>query len=759
MIENKNITIVEILIQGLVQGVGFRPFVYRLAQKYDLKGWVKNQNDGVKILACTDEEQLVEFVNALKKAPPPAILDQLTIKDLPYERDHYKDFSIRESVDNSDQVTVISPDIGVCDMCLKDIQHQFHRIYYPLVNCTHCGPRFSIIKDLPYDRKVTTMADFPMCPVCATEYQNLSDRRFHAQPIACNDCGPRYRMSMGDKIENDFNLILNNCVKLIKSGGIVAIKGQGGYHLSCNAFDETAVQKLRKIKLRDRKPFAVMFASVAHLKPYVRLGYQEEELLNSWRRPIILAQQLVSISNEINDGLGKLGVMLPYMPFHYLLFERLELPAIVLTSGNISANPIIIDDDLAWQHFGSSVDAVVSYNREIYNRTDDSVVMVSNGKARMIRRSRGYVPLPVKLQLPTDGIIAAGAELNNCFCVGKGYQAYLSQHIGDLKNWETYNFYTESLQRFLGLFRIKPDLIVHDMHPDYLSTRFAMEYGLSTMAVQHHHAHMAACMAEYGLDEKVIGVIMDGTGYGEDGNIWGAEFLTGDLLHFERSYHFQYLPLPGSDKAVSEPWRSAVAYLWLLYGKSGIKKDKFNFLKMIPEEAFTVVIALLDKNISCPLTSSAGRLFDAVAALLNICTHTTYHAEAPMRLESLAIASTEDSYEFNILNREISLLITFTQIIEDLEKRVEISIIATKFHNTIVNIILQIAMKMRSQSAINKVVLSGGLFQNNFILSKLEKRLELCGFEIFSPQEFPANDGGIALGQMLIAAKRRLLCV
>ena len=757
-VENRNISIVEIFIEGLIQGVGFRPYVYRLAHKYGLQGWVKNQNDGVKILLLVSESILVKFVNDLHSAPPPIKITSVVIQDQPLERLGFNGFKILKSENKSDQVTLVSPDIAVCEQCLKDIKSQRHRNNYPLVNCTHCGPRFTIIKDLPYDRSSTTMDDFSMCPQCAEEYRDIADRRFHAQPIACNNCGPIYQLKTSNLVEKNINKILNRCAQLLQQGKVIAVKGQGGYHLACNAFDNDAVKKLRKIKLRDKKPFAVMFASLEHLRIYAKVNHVEAELLQSWQRPIVLLQQLLPLASGINDGIKELGVMLPYMPFHYLLFEKLDTPAIVLTSGNLSDDPILIDDALAWQSFEKTTGAIVSYNRNIYNRTDDSVMMVANRKTRMIRRSRGYVPIPEKVAISVDGIVATGAELNNCFCLGKGSYAYLSQHIGDLKNFQTFQFFSESLNRFLNLFRVQPELIVHDLHPDYLSTRFAREYGVPAIAVQHHHAHLAACMGEHNLDEKVIGVIMDGTGYGLDGNIWGSEFITGDLMDFQRRYHFQYLPLAGGDKAVYEPWRTAVAYLWLLKGKHFCQND-FQFLQHVSGSALDILLAVLQKGINCPLSCSAGRVFDAVAALLNVCTQASYHAEAPMRLESLATVATSEFYDFGIIENEISWQPAFSQMIEDLHNKEVSSLIATRFHNTMVAVVRRVVQNIREDSGLKKVILSGGLFQNRYLLEKLENKLELDGFEIYTPVKFPANDGGLALGQLLIAAKRRALCV
>ncbi|MFC2107289.1 Sua5/YciO/YrdC/YwlC family protein, partial [Bacteroidota bacterium] len=490
------------------------------------------------------------------------------------------------------------------------------------------------------------------------------------------------------------------------------------------------------------------------------LSAEEKEVITSWRRPILLLKRkaknadIKDIAFGVCVGFSNIGVMLPYMPFHHLLFEKLELPALVLTSGNISDEPIIISDDEAINVFGDKVDAIVTYNRDIHNRTDDSVSFVENEKERIIRRSRGHVPNPINLKLNTDGIIAAGAELVNCFCIGKGNQAILSQHIGDLKNLETLEFYTESLQRLMNLFRMKPELAVCDLHPDYLSSQHINQMGIPVIGVQHHHAHIASVMAEFGIDEKVIGIAFDGVGLGTDNKIWGGEFLLCDLVDFERPYHFEYIPMPGGDKATEEPWRMALSYLYKYFGD-----DLFNidipFIRNLSRDKAKLIIKALDLKINCPETSSAGRLFDAVSALIGSCKKSTFHAEAPMRLEAAIDFSIKEKYSYFIEKDSISFKSTFSEIINDLMSGKANSYISTKFHNTIIYNILEVSKIFREKNNINKVVLSGGSFQNRYILRKAENLLKENGFEVYSPLVIPANDGGIALGQLAIAAKRR----
>lgn len=755
MSENRVFINKRIQVKGLVQGVGFRPFIYRLALKFELLGWVENRNDGVFIKVEGSNNCISNFINAIKKEAPQAS-NVISISEKEISLEHFTEFKIVKSENTSNEITDVSPDISICKECVKDLKIQAHRIDYPFINCTNCGPRFTIIQDLPYDREMTTMSPFVMCEKCRSEYTVILDRRFHAQPIACNHCGPVYEMEIGDKRIKDFNLILATTVSLLEEGSIIAMKGLGGYHLTCDALNENSVQKLRAAKNRDGKPFAIMARDLQTLKKYVEINSFEEELLTSWRKPIVLLKDKKELAHSVSVGFETTGAMLPYMPFHYLLFEKLKLEVIVLTSGNISDEPIIIDDKIARDELSGITEAILTYNRDIYNRTDDSVSFVVNQKSRLIRRSRGYTPTPIRLNLNVDGIFAAGAELVNCFCIGKANQAILSQHIGDLKNLETLEFYTETIDRFNKLFRVKPELVAYDLHPDYLSTKYAKKLNLPMLGVQHHHAHIAACMAEHKLDEKVLGIAMDGVGYGDDGNIWGGEFFICDLLNYERISYFDYVQMPGGDKASKQPWRMGLAYLYKTFGNSVGDYLELDFLQSIPSLEVDFILKMLEKNINTPLTSSTGRLFDAVSALLNICTHSSFHAEAPMRLEAAINKACKDFYSYNI-SKSISLDAMFKEILYDLNKGEKRGIMAAKFHNTIINIILAIAKKTRDEKAVNKVVLSGGSFQNRYLLEQVENLLSQNGFEVYSHLETSASDGSLALGQMVIAAKHREL--
>ncbi len=741
-------------VQGLVQGVGFRPFIYRLAKKNKLAGWVENSNNGVFIKVEGLAETIKHFTNEIKdKAPLASNVISIVPETIPLE--NFTEFTIIKSENKSDEITEVSPDIAVCNECLSDLKLQEHRIDYSFINCTNCGPRFTIIKDLPYDRDKTTMKPFKFCKTCHSEYTEILDRRFHAQPVACSNCGPTYKLHYQDEAITDINELLEQCCNLLERGKIVAMKGLGGYHLACDANNETAVKKLREAKNRDGKPFAVMCKDLDALNTFAECTKDEQELLTSWRRPIVLIKNNKKLAPSVCMGFDSVGIMLPYMPFHHQLMDQLKSSVIVLTSGNISDEPIIIDNEIAHAQLGSIADAVLTYNRDIHNRTDDSVAFVTNNKSRLIRRSRGFVPTPTRLNLNVDGIFAAGAELVNCFAIGKGNQAILSQHIGDLKNAETLEFYTESVDRFKKLFRVKPELMAHDLHPDYLSTRYAMEYDIPKVGIQHHHAHIASCMAEHQLDEKVIGIAFDGTGLGDDNKIWGGEFFVCDLADYERFSYFDYVKMPGGDKATKHPWRMAVSYLHKYYGRNFNKSD-FEFLKDVTDFELEFVIEMLEKNLNCPETSSCGRLFDAVSAIINLCTNASFHAEAPMRLEAAIDTNCTKSYDFKI-GKQIDLKEIFEGIITDLNKGINQGIIATKFHHTIINIIFAVAKKLRDERGLNKVVLSGGSFQNRYILEKVENLLNKHNFEVFSHQETPSNDGGLALGQIAIAAKKREL--
>lgn len=741
-----------ISIEGLVQGVGFRPFVYRLAQQYHLNGWVVNRTDGVTLKVEGLAQDMPLFLEDLRyKAPVVSQIFEMSIdQDYP---EGLHGFFILASQDLADETSEISPDIAVCSECLEDLRNQSHRQGYPLINCTNCGPRFTIIRSFPYDRKNTTMASFAMCPDCHKEYEDVADRRFHAQPVACNHCGPQYQMHRDGILHTGAEEILEKTRDLIHRGGLIAVKGTGGFHLMCDALNEEAVSRLRKLKKREGKPFAVMFRDIESIKQYAAVSDAEASALTSWRRPIVILKTHRPLASGVTMGLDTLGAFLPYMPVHHMIFEKAGIPSLVLTSGNVAEEPVIISNEKALGILGPLTDAIITYNRDIYNRNDDSVVRVIAEKERVQRRSRGYVPAPVKLDVEVDGWLATGAELSNCFCVGKSDRAYMSQHIGDLKNQETFAFFEESLERFQQLFRIKIRAVASDLHPDYRTTRFASSMGLPVVAVQHHHAHIASCMAENGLDERVIGLAFDGTGYGTDGAIWGSEFLVCDYHESTRKGHFDDMALPGGDRASEEPWRMGLSLLYQAYGR-----DLFNLelplLQHIDRSLVTTVVEAMEKRINSPLGSGAGRLFDGVAAIMGICERALFHAEAPMRLESSVIPGIEEYYDFNLTDT-LSFIPAIRQICAGLSKGEPLGVIATRFHNTVAEASFRMVKKISAETGLHKVVLSGGTFQNKYLAETLENRLVKDNFAVFTHSRVPCNDGGLALGQLVVAARRK----
>jgi len=599
------------------------------------------------------------------------------------------------------------------------------------------------------------MNGFRMCTRCSAEYNDILDRRFHAQPIACNDCGPRYLLRSTSGEISDFDKILEEIAGQIVAGKTVALKGTGGYFLVCDALQNEAITRLRDKKHRDQKPFAVMFRDIASVKEFCNADRNELKELTSWRRPVVILRLKKVLAESVSNGLRTTGAILPYMPVQYLLFRLLKTPAIVMTSGNISGEPIITGDAEASVKLGSVADSIVGYNREILNRVDDSVVRVINGGISLIRRSRGFVPRPVDLALDAEGILAMGAEEKNSFCIGKGRQAIMSQYTGDLKDRETTCFYKESIGRFSELFSFSPAFIAADLHPDYYSTVYGKELAermkIPFTGVQHHHAHIASCMAENGLDEKVIGISLDGTGFGTDGRIWGGEFLIADFEDYFRYTHFDYVPMPGGEKAVTEPWRMAFSYMFKYFGDT-IDYNKIPAFKSHNPGSLPLLKEMIIKNINSPESSGAGRLFDAVSALAGLCTISHFDSEAPMRLES-SIGSGIESYYPYTFGKTIIFADTLKGIIADLYDK-EIPLISAKFHNTVGRVVLEAAERIRNEAGLNKVVLSGGVFQNKYLLEKSFGLLTKSKFEVFTNRLVPANDGGISLGQLVVASKK-----
>ncbi len=744
------------MIRGLVQGVGFRPFVYRLARSHGLYGEVDNRTDGVYVMIQGDLKTIDAFSNdLLRHAPPASVIRSIEISKTRFPG--YTSFEITGSKSFDSQITEISPDISVCDECLEDLEKDPGRIDYPLINCTNCGPRFTIIKELPYDRANTTMNGFSMCGNCSSEYNDISDRRFHAQPIACNDCGPVYTYKDSLKTLYVMKEILKEASLIIASGKAIAVKGVGGYHLMCDALNNQAVSELRLNKQRDKKPFAVMFRDITAAKKHCFISLEEEHELKSWRKPILILKQKEVLSDAVSNGLNSIGAMLPYMPFHYLLFNRLRTSAVVLTSGNMSDEPVITDDIIAERQLMKITGSLISYNRQIFNRTDDSVVRFIDGNKTLFRRSRGFVPGPVDLGINAEGIIALGAEEKNSICFGKGNQAVISQYIGDLKNPFTLDFFNDTIERLSVLLKFKPELICCDQHPDYFSSIHAEflsdEFKKPVLRIQHHHAHIASCMAEHGIDESVIGIGMDGSGYGNDEMIWGSEFMTADLKEFRRFTHFDYVPMPGGEKAISEPWRMAFSYIYTYFGDN-FDYESLPLFNSIDRKKLSLIKEMIVKKINTPLTSGAGRIFDAVAAILGLCKYATFSSEAPIRLEAAIDSDTDESYPFTI-DKTIIFSETLKAILKDIPHR-NAGVISAKFHNTIAKVILEVSRKIRNETSLSRVILSGGVFQNKYLTEKSADLLRRNRFKVFTNHLVPVNDGGISLGQLIIASKSRI---
>lgn len=757
--EETEVVISVLTVQGLVQGVGFRPFVYRIASEMGICGEVENRNDGVSIRAVVTPQQREQLIGRIRNEHPRvASVLRISVSEVIVPTNPYRDFRIVPSRYGSDEVTQVAPDIAVCPACLRDREQQPYRLRYPFINCTHCGPRFSIIRDLPYDRSRTTMSAFPMCAKCRREYMDVANRRFHAEPIACNHCGPSYYTLYNRKTVTNYSVLLSLTSRLLREGEVIAVRGIGGYHLVCDATNEAAVSRLRKIKQRDGKPFAVMFGDLSGVRRFADLGRTEEECLLSWRRPIVLLKQLRPLAASVNPGMRTLGCMLPYMPIHFDWFGQPEISALVVTSGNPGDCPITIAPKEAGREFGGKVALLLHHDRAIHNRVDDSVLQVCGGQPCLIRRSRGYVPEPFFTDMPVEGILGFGAEKTNTFALGKGDSILQSQYIGDLKNWETFCFYTESLERFQRLFRFSPSLLACDLHPDYLSSREAerlsSERNLPLVRVQHHHAHAAACMLEYGLHEPVIALVLDGTGLGDDGKVWGGEIFLCDRSRYERLSHLEYIPLPGGDKASKEPWRMAVACLWHYFGEE--MPFPPGFVERIGEERILLLRKMMEKGINTPYTSSAGRLFDAVASLLGVCDVSTYQAEAPVRLEQAASGEHPYRYSVSIEEEVISMRPLLEGLLADLHAGLPASELSVRFHNTFAWLLLEKAKLYRKRTGADKVVVSGGCFQNKRLTERLQTLFAAESIPLYVPGRIPCNDGGIAVGQLAVAASLRM---
>jgi hydrogenase maturation protein HypF len=748
----------KIQITGVVQGVGFRPFIYRLATECRLSGYVLNDSSGVVIEVQGPMPLVDAFARRIRpEAPSMSRIVSLSSADLPLDP-RPNGFRILESHAGAEQCVLISPDIATCEDCLRELLDPNDRRYgYPFINCTNCGPRFTIVRDIPYDRPFTTMSVFPMCSECEGEYHDPANRRFHAQPNACWKCGPQleFRSEAGVASESP----ISDVVLGLRNGQIGAIKGLGGFHLAVDATNSAAVERLRARKHRVEKPFAVMVANIETAERVCVIDDAVRRLLLSPQRPIVLVPKRADseIAEAVAPGNRDLGIFLPYTPMHHLLFAEGKFAALVMTSANLSEEPICIDNDEAIRRLAGIADCFLLHNREILIRSDDSVLRVVDGRLRQLRRSRGFVPMPVFVESELPSILAVGGELKNTICYTRGKTAFLSQHVGDLENMESYGFFGETVHHLGQILEIEPKTIAYDLHPGYFSTQWARKQtGVRLIGVQHHHAHIASCMAENKLDGKVIGFALDGTGYGTDGHIWGGEVLVVDYGGFERAGHFEYVAMAGGEAAIREPWRMAICYLWYHSGRDFISYD-LPFLRKHNRRSVELICQALDKKINSPWTSSAGRLFDAVSALSGVRSIASYEGQAAIELE-MAIDPEEDDacYPFELKDQEGRILIgtrpLFDALLVDLASRVSAGVISRRFHNGMANALAEVARRVRKRTGLNRVCLSGGTFQNLYLFTKLQSLLTNDCFQVFAHSEVPAGDGGLSLGQAMVAA-------
>jgi len=748
-----------ITVQGVVQGVGFRPYIYELASRFGLHGTVRNDSADAVIEVEGQEEHLRSFIKTIAaEAPPLAMIEEVRVEDGPVHG--YADFAIQPSETHDDRTVFISPDIAPCKACLAELADpRDRRHHYPFLNCTNCGPRFTIVTDVPYDRERTTMAGFAMCPACKSEYDNPLDRRFHAQPTACPVCGPQLRVINSAGTEVLVNDPLAFAAICLGAGSIFAIKGLGGYHLACDAYRNEAVWELRNRKLREAKPLAIMMLSLEAVRRLCHVSEREAELLTSSKRPIVLLRKRhdCPIAEAVAPGHRDLGVMLPYTPLHRLLMQNVQGP-LVMTSGNLTDEPIAYDDKDAMTRLSGIADYFLIHNRPIHMRCDDSVVRVVDGNELPLRRSRGHAPLPIKLSRSVPmPMLACGGQMKNTFCLARESYAFLSHYIGDLDDYRTYQSFLAGIDHFKRLFAVTPEAVVHDLHPGYASTQYARSIeGLPHLAVQHHHAHIAACMAENGHAGPVIGVAFDGTGYGTDGQIWGGEFLLAEYDRFDRLAHLGELPLPGGEQAIHQPWRMAAACLYHAYGDAMTRLD-LPFLHRMKDRVWPVVNWMIAKQINTPLTSSAGRLFDGIASLVGVRDEVQYEAQAAIELEQLAEERTEEDLYPICFHDQENRFVAGTRgiirgVVDDLLIHTPIAVIAGRFHSTMAALIHQTCRRIRQTTGLQDVALSGGCFQNVRLLTETVERLSADGFQVLTHHKVPSNDGGLALGQVAVAA-------
>jgi hydrogenase maturation protein HypF len=733
-------------VEGTVQGVGFRPFVYRIATELGLGGWVLNDSRGVLLEVEGAPGEVEEFLARLEaEAPPLAAIERVSPE--PLESTGEEGFRITSSDDAGEPLAAVSPDVATCEDCLAELFDPGDRRHrYPFINCTNCGPRFTIVRGIPYDRPLTTMAGFQMCERCLAEYEDPLDRRFHAQPNACPDCGPALRLTdrAGRTIAAGNGGALEQTALALAEGGIVAVKGIGGFHLACRADDEAVVAELRSRKHREDKPFALMVPSLEAALELAELDDASGRLLASRERPIVLAPRGAEapVAASVAPASRELGLMLPYSPLHHLLSAETG-STLVMTSANVSDEPIAFRDTDALERLAGIADLFLLHDRPIETRTDDSVARVAAGRPMMMRRSRGYVPASLPLATPRP-LLACGAELKNTFCLAKGGRAWVGHHIGDLANYETLKSFTQGVAHFEELFAVEPELVAHDLHPEYLSTKYALERdGVETVGVQHHHAHLTACLAEHGEEGPAIGAIFDGTGFGADGTIWGGELLLGDAAGFERLGHLPPVRLPGGERAIRQPWRMACA--WLLEALGPEPPLPPALAGQVGPGEWQKIAELAATGLASPLTSSAGRLFDAVAALCGIRAEVNYEGQAAIELEAAADPAETGAYPMPGLDAREAI----AALLGDLGAGVPVPVVAARFHNGLAGATAEACAGSGAELA----VLSGGVFQNRLLLERTTSELEQRGLRVLTPRLLPPNDGGISYGQAAVAAR------
>jgi len=754
-------------VTGCVQGVGFRPAVYRLAKALALSGLVFNDTKGVTIELQGEHDRIAAFLKRLRSEPdkpPLAEIKTCEVQHIAVRKDE-KDFVIKSSESGGAALSQVTADIATCRDCLREMtDEEDFRYRYPFINCTNCGPRYSIVRNIPYDRPNTTMSVFQMCGGCSAQYADVEDRRFHAQPVACAACGPRIWLAenSGKTVAGQTDEVIAKVARMLLEGKILGIKGLGGFHLAVDALNDEAVRELRRRKRRDHKPFAMMAASIDKITEYAVVSEAAERMLTSPQSPIVLLPKRsgCGIAESVAEGLNTFGFMLCYAPLHHLLFAE-GIEVLVMTSGNISDEPLICRNELAVERLGPVADAFLMHDREIYRQVDDSIVHFVGGEAALLRRARGYVPTPIRMEQPCSrDIFAAGADMKNTFCFVKQNQLICSEHIGDLEDAEVYHHYIDSIEHLRRLFEVEPKVVVCDLHPGYLSTQYALSMAdVEVMQLQHHWVHIASVLAEHVLDGPVIGLACDGTGYGSDGAVWGCECLIASLGDFKRFGHLSYYTLAGADKAAKEAIRPVIGLLRKAYGDE-FRLREFDWLlgRIEPDASKREIVSgQLEKGLNTVETSSLGRIFDAAAAMVGLGRYNYFEAQLPMALEASIVEGIEECYDFDFLGGgdeplELDLSKIIKRLIEDVREGVESGVISARFHNSIAAALLEMANKARESEGLNTAALSGGVFCNRYLTNRLVRLLKNDGFRVLLNRDVPSNDGGMSLGQAAIAA-------